>query len=287
MVSWLGGGVAAINTRDRTTTLLYPSSTAKERLDKAIYGGCPGAPDEQQKAVYLTAGIALRPGKAGIHTFYATHFGWQRGVDVFELDVRGKTPSVTLIGCVLVPDGVGVDAIVPLADGGFIISNWLKPGPGFQAELDKMKTGADNGELWEWHPVSGWSKVPGSETSGANGVELSKDGKSLYVNAWGGQYFFRLSRGTDAPRRDRIPLDFRPDNVRWAPDGTLLVAGQAASEDGTRVVKIDPSTLKVTHLISHHDTKTYGFGSVAIQVGNEYWLGSATSDRIAVFPAPR
>ena len=58
-------------------------------------------------------------------------------------------------------------------------------------------------------------------------------------------------------------------------------------EDGTRVVKIDPSTLKVTDLISHHDTKLYGVGSVAIQVGNEYWLGSATSDRIAVFPAPK
>jgi hypothetical protein len=252
-----------------------------------MYNGCPGVPDAQQKAVYLTAGIALRPGKDGRHTFYATHFGWQRGVDVFELDARGKTPSVTLIGCVLVPDGVGVDGLVPLADGGFIITNWLKPGADFHAELEKMKTGAVNGQLWEWHPAKGWSKVPGSETSGANGVELSKDGKALYVNAWGAQYFFRLSRGTAAPKRDQIPLDFRPDNMRWAPDGTLLVAGQTASGDGTRVVKIDPATLKVTDLIRYHDTKVYGSGTVAIQVGNEYWLGSAASDRVAIFPVSK
>ena len=32
-------------------------------------------------------------------------------------------------------------------------------------------------------------KVPGSEAAGANGVEVSKDGKWLYVAAWGSQSF--------------------------------------------------------------------------------------------------
>jgi sugar lactone lactonase YvrE len=35
----------------------------------------------------------------------------------------------------------------------------------------------------------------GTKTSGANGLEISKDGKWLYVAAWGNQTFFRVSLG--------------------------------------------------------------------------------------------
>jgi sugar lactone lactonase YvrE len=72
-----------------------------------------------------------------------------------------------------------------------------------------MMTGEKNGELWEWHTASGWKKVPGSDAAGANGLEMSADGKTLYVAAWGSQSFFRLSRGAATPKRDEIPLGFR------------------------------------------------------------------------------
>ena len=84
-----------------------------------------------------------------------------------------------------------------------------------------MMTGEQNGELWEWHTASGWEKVPGSEAAGANGVELSNDGRTLYVAAWGSQSFFRLSRGMTPPKRDDVPLGFRVDNIHWARDGSL------------------------------------------------------------------
>ena len=70
-------------------------------------------------------------------------------------------------------------------------------------------------------------EVPGSEAAGANGVELSNDGNTLYVAAWGSQSFFRLSRGTTPPTRDEIPLGFRVDNIHWARDGSLFAVGQA------------------------------------------------------------
>ena len=89
--------------------------------------------------------------------------------------------------------------------------------------------GEQNGEVWEWHAKSGWAKVPGSEAAGANGIEVSRDGKWLYVAQWGKQSFLRLSRGKTPVDRQEIPLGFRADNIRWAPDGkTLLVAGQEA-----------------------------------------------------------
>jgi topoisomerase IA-like protein len=122
-----------------------------------------------------------------------------------------------------------------------------------------MQAGEKNGELWEWHTKTGWKIVPGSEASGANGIEISKDGKTFYMAGWGNQVFIRLSRGATPVRRDEIPIGFRLDNLRWAPDGTTLIgAGQQVAADGaavvaSRVVRIDPKTLKV--FAKHYQTQ--------------------------------
>ena len=70
----------------------------------------------------------------------------------------------------------------------------------------------------------------GQESAGANGLELSKDGKWFYVAQWGNRSFMRVSRGQTPVVRDTLMLGFRVDNVRWAPDGTLLVAGQGGPD---------------------------------------------------------
>ena len=73
---------------------------------------------------------------------------------------------------------------------------------------------------------------------------------------------------------------------RWAPDGTLLAAGQGgtAPSQTSNVVKVNPTTLKVQELIRHPDIDGFGVSTVAIQVANELWLGSVRGDRIAIFP---
>jgi sugar lactone lactonase YvrE len=147
-----------------------------------------------------------------------------------------------------------------------------------------MMAGEKNGELWEWHTASGWQKVPGSEAAGANGLEMSADGKTLYVAAWGSQSFFRLSRGKTPPTRDEIPLGFRVDNIRWARDGSILAAGQGAGQT-TTVVKVDPKTLAVKKLIERPGGNGFGAGTVAVEVGESYWVGSFAGDRIAILSA--
>ena len=149
-----------------------------------------------------------------------------------------------------------------------------------------MMAGEINGEVWEWHPDTGWKKVPGSEAAGPNGLEISKDGKWLYIGGWGSQSFIRLSRGQTPVKRDGVSVGFRLDNLRWAPDGTLLAAGQGgtAPSQTSNVVKVNPTTLKVEELIRHPDIDGFGVSTVAIQVANELWLGSVRGDRIAIFP---
>ena len=73
------------------------------------------------------------------------------------------------------PIRIGLNAVVALPDGGFAATNFdPRPlsgatAPGVSA---RVLSGDWNGEVWERHPTTGWAKVPGSEASGANGLEI-------------------------------------------------------------------------------------------------------------------
>jgi DNA-binding beta-propeller fold protein YncE len=278
------GGINLIRVSDRTSIRAYPAAGVAETLDAKTYKSCPGVPDAATKAKFQTHGLSLREGRNGVHTLYVVLHGGRESVEVFTLDARPQTPTLTWIGCAVAPEPIGLNSIRWLDDGGFIATNFNPRGANFAA----MQKGEKNGELWEWHTASGWQKVPGSESSGANGIEISPDGRMLYVAAWGSQSFFRLSRGDKEPKRDEIPLGFRVDNIRWAADGTLLAVGQAIAQDqppSTVIVKIDPKTMTSTEILRQAPVGGFGAGTVAVEVGNTLWVGSYTGDRLAIFPA--
>src|ERR1700732_1433424 len=116
-----------------------------------------------------------------------------------------------------------------------------------------MKAGENNGEVWEWHTGTGGQVPPGSESAGANGLEISKDGKWLYIGGWGSQSVIRLSRGQTPAKRDSVAAGFRVDTLRGAPDGALFAAGQGgtAPSQTSNVLKVDPSTLKFQELVRY------------------------------------
>jgi sugar lactone lactonase YvrE len=272
--------VRVINVKDKKSTLAYPVDGAKEVHDKKTYDTCPGPPTAQHKMAFTTHGVALREGKNSVHTLYVVNHGTRESIEVFELDARTSPPTLAWIGCAVAPDPIGLNEVVPLPDGGFIGTDFLARGDA--GARGRLNAGEVNGALWEWHTGKGWQKVPGSDASGANGLEISKDGKTLYVAAWGSQSFFRMSLGQTPVKRDDIKLGFRADNVRWAPDGTLYVTGQGAQT--TNVVKVDPNTLRVTEVLNQPGVPGFGQGTVAVQVGRELWVGSFRGDRIAIFP---
>jgi len=281
------GGIKLINAKDRTTIAGYPTATSKDRLDAKTYSSCPGAPDANEKSKFTTHGLALRPGRNSVHTLYAVHHGGRESIEVFELDAKAKPPALTWIGCAVAPDPIGLNSVVPLPDGGFIGTDFLARNVD-AGQRGKMLAGENNGSLWAWHTGKGWEKVPGSEAAGANGLELSKDGKTLYVAAWGSQSFFRMSLGQTPVKRDSIPLGFRVDNIRWASDGSIYASGQGGmgTMQTTNVVKINPSTLKMQEILNRVNTPEFGSGTVTVEVGKELWIGSFRGDRMLRIPAP-
>jgi hypothetical protein len=266
------GGVTLIRIRDRKSMTVYPATSAREQLDAKTYPKCPGAP----RGAFTTHGVYVVPGGGPVHKLFVVGHGARESIEVFSVDVRGENPLVTWTGCVIAPDPIGLNSVRALPDGGFITTNFLPR----NQQMQGMMAGEKNGEIWEWHTASGWQKIPGSEASGANGVELSADGKTLYIAAWGSQSFIRLSRGSSPPKREEIPLGFRIDNIHWAKDGTLLSAGQVGQD--WRVVRIDPATLRVTQIFAQDDKPAFGGGTVALEVGDSLWVGSYRGDRIAI-----
>ena len=293
------GGLHLIDTRQATSVRLFPAASAADRFDRGAYAACPGPLQGEDRERFRTHGLYLKPGSGTVHSLYAVHHGARESVEVFELDAGGA-PKVTWRGCVVAPEPIGLNAVVALPDGGLAATNFdPRPpagarGGGFSRALI---AGERNGEVWEWHAATGWSKVPGSEAAGANGLEISTDGKWFYVAQWGNRSFMRLSRGQTPPARQEIPLGFRVDNVRWAPDGTLLVAGQgelpnpppgnaAGVNVGSSIVgRIDPGTMTYTTLVDVPTGAQINAATVAVQIGDELWTGSFRGDRVARYPA--
>jgi hypothetical protein len=278
------GGVNLINVAERKSAVVFPGPAAKIEPDKKAYPDCPGLPDASK---FTTHGVYVEPGSGPVVRVMAVGHGARESIEVLKVDMRPATPGVTWIGCVIAPMPIGLNAVRGLSDGGFLTTNWLPRG-GAPDALQKMMAGEKNGELWEWHAKSGWQRVPGSEAAGANGIELSADGKTIYMAAWGSQSFIRLSRGAKQVKRDEIPLGFRPDNIHFARDGSLLAAGQITDPPNrsSRVVKVDPKTLAVKDILSRPDDDTFAGNTTAIEVGKNLWLGSYRGDRIAIVPAP-
>jgi hypothetical protein len=277
------GGVTLIRVADRMSYTAYPAPSAEERLDSSTYADCPGPPDGSR---FTTHGVYVVPGGGPAHRLFVVGHGARESIEVFAVDTRSSMPAITWIGCVIAPEPIGLNSVRALPDGGFITTNFNPRG----LPMTEMMNGTKNGELWEWHPATGWQEIPSSEAAGANGVELSDDGETLYIAAWGGRSFIRLSRGATPPVRDEVDLGFFIDNIHWARDGRLLGAGQIGGPGRVgqdwKVVKIDPNTLEVEEIYAQGDTPGFGGGTVALEVGDDLWIGSYRGDRIAIIPAP-
>ena len=283
--AYTGLGINLIRVRDHATMRGYPAGFARRRIEEKRYPTCPGPPDVPADARFTTHGLWLQPGTGTTHTLFVVGHGSRESIEVFEIDTKPTTPILTWIGCVVAPEQIGLNSVRGLPDGGFIATNFLARNVTPEARA-RMLEGDKNGELWEWHAAGGWKRVPGSEAAGANGIEISNDGKWYYVAAWGSQSFFRLSRNGAAPSRDEIRLGFRVNNIRWGRDGSLYATGQTGSREVTEtssvIVKINPETLAVREIYRRPDDARFRFGTVAVEVGPELWVGSYQGDRIAI-----
>lgn len=271
-----GGRIQLVSVRELSARVVFPSEGAGERLDAATYPTCPGPIDPLEGDEFRAHGLYLDPGTGTVHTLYVVHHGFRESIEVFELDAGRPSPALTWIGCVVAPEGAGLNAVAALPGGGFVTT-----APRMEGEIGSG--------VWEWNTGAGWALVPGSADIRPNGVEVSADGEWLYVAGWQDERFIRLSRGRTPVAMDAVQIGFRPDNLRMAPDGRIYAAGHTDFQtpaEASNVAWIDPETLEFERIFHHPYREGFAAATTAMPIGGDIWLGTNRGEMIAYFPAP-
>jgi len=111
----------------------------------------------------------------------------------------------------------------------------------------------------------------------------------VIINAYGSNEIYRVPLSGKGRSR-HVKVDFHPDNLRWAPDGTLFDTGQfiepgrtgmPLKPDDWAAVRLDPRTMAVTPLVKESGRAEFGDATSTVQVGQTLWFGTFRGDRVA------
>jgi|WetSurMetagenome_2_1015567.scaffolds.fasta_scaffold64868_2 hypothetical protein len=281
------GRLYLIDARKKTFAPLSPDVSHPA---EAAFDRCPGPPDLSKLAPH---GLGLRT-ESGGGTLYVVNHGGREAIEVFRLTSRAEGPSLRWIGCAILPDHGSGNGVAPLPHGGFVASKFQVAGDA--KSFDKMAAGEVTGAVYEWRIGKGWRKLPKSEMSGANGVETAQGGRLVLVNEWPKGRVLRFQRSGDGAIR-AAAAGFLPDNLRAAPDGSILVTGQAPDiktllactkphcPHAWAVARLDPRAMTLTPVLAEPGTEAFSDATVALQVGHEFWVGTYRGDRVAIVAA--
>jgi len=271
-------GLYLVDTAAKTSRPVTLSVAAKP---DPVYG-CPGPPDLTKLS---THGLDVRESR-GMATVYAVNHGGRESIEIFRLDPRRATAE--WIGCVIAPPGAVLNSVAALRDGSIVFTKFLDAND--KNGIQTVMSGQVNGVVYHWVPGKGTSEVPGSQFSGDNGLLVSPNGKTLYVNAYGTKEVWKIPLSGKGPRAS-AKIEFNPDNLRWGQDGQILVTGQfrnPANPGPTDwgVARLDPEAMHATTLLTAPGMKEFDNATTAVRAGNMLWLGTFKGDRIAYMPAP-
>ncbi len=277
------GHLYLIDHRSKSWQVAFPGASPAFRHDKKSFGDCPGP---LNVANFSAHGIAIRQQSRGRHRLYVVGHGDREAIEVFEVDARGATPSLAWIGCVVLPDDVSANSVAILPDWGFVTTKFLDRTLPQAESMAQARQGKLNGAVFEWHPGGKVAAIPGTELSAPNGIEVSADGRTLYVAVFGTHEFVRFRRGADGLEKKAVPVAISPDNVRWTPTGKLLTVGSNyAGPTGPRttawtVLELDPETLSMRPAAQGASSRGMQALSVGLAVDGEIWVGTFAGDRV-------
>ncbi|WP_321927470.1 NHL repeat-containing protein [Paraburkholderia guartelaensis] len=283
------GHLYLIDLRNRHVDTLFSGvpSGAKPKDDAS----CSLPPDDKHGSY---AGLSVRRDADGAIHIYAANNG-RESIEGFLFDVH--THQLRWTSCVKLPDGGFANGVIALPDGGLLATSFFDLRD--KDSQVRMERGEATGAVLEWHPGdTAFAPAPGlPAVAGANGIEVSADGKTVYVDAWSGQKLLIISRANGTVRE--LPLDFLPDNVHRLDDGTLLVAGQRSTvkslhqcgpgecPQNWEVVHVDPSRGTVDKLVEGSGDDLVNYPCGAVMADGKLYFTARGADRLVYLPMTR
>ncbi len=197
-------------------------------------------------------GISLYIGEDGARRlFVINHGNDKQAVDIFDV-VEGGLEKVTTVTGELLRSPNDLVAVSPEAfyfsnDHRFLESDFMRP---FEDFLGLPVTDAVYYDGATFRSVASWIK-------GANGINISEDGTTLYLSGARGSALHVYERDTssgDLSFLKTIDLPGLPDNIELLPDGQLLIAlhpkaldllahfGDPDLDAPSQIVRVDPES---------------------------------------------
>jgi hypothetical protein len=285
------GAIARLDLASEARTLLFEGGDPAEAAPGWGDAACPGPPSREMSP----HGIHLGRRPDGALQLLVVNHGGREAVELFEVQQGPQGWDVAWRGCAVAPDDAWMNDVVTLPDGGFLVSQMMPRREGLGRLVEYVKAGAfgmKTGRVLSWRPGQGFAPVPGTEATFPNGLALSPDARTLFLNASIGGEVQRIDLASG--RHDGAATVPGPDNSTWAPDGRLLVASFTGSLLDTlgcgdlprgacpvefQIVAIDPRTL-ATEVLYRNAGAPMGGGTVGLRVGDELFIGSFAGDRI-------
>lgn len=287
------GGLHLIdNKAKRLERLIAPATAASTAVPYAACTSSP-VPDEFQ-----AHGMSLRVRPNGSAVLYVVNHGGaeqitdfanggaRETIEVFNVDLAGDRPKLDWAGCLPLPPGLVANSVTSGPDGSVFATVLLHPG-NVLADLWKGKA---TGGIYRWSPGDvAFSRVAGTELTGNNGIEISRDGSRIYVSSFSHISMFSNSNPAKRLKSIRIPYGIG-DNIHWVGTrlilaGTRLHRTKKASDgtpvpDGYYVSSVDPRSLHLNLIAEGGHTSSFDGVSVGVPVGTTLWLGSHSANRV-------
>jgi hypothetical protein len=289
-----GGEFYLIDSESRAWTELR----SQAQHDTAAFPRCPGPP---ARAALETHGLNIRAVGGGARLYAVSH-GAREAIEVYDVIASGARPALTWRGCVAMPEGLAANSVASFADGSLVATVVIMPGKTFADSVAMRPTGA----VFKWSPGgAGFTPIEGMELPGNNGIEVSADGREIYVVSSGFQTIVAFTNTNPATRlRTTTQLPITPDNVHMSADGRLLTAGMkndvpacggppgpehtldrlATCPRGSIAIEVNPATMAHRVLVETPAIPAFSNATMVLPVGNRYWIGTFRGNRIAHGP---
>ncbi len=283
------GILAVLDTVNGSVHRLYPGSDS--RIAKNELWGAPTCVSPSE--TFQPHGIDLSQRSDGRWQLLTVNHGGRESVEFFELlFTEQDRPQLVWRGCAEAPQQGFFNDVAALPGDGFLVTHMAdKDSQMWQLFLSLF--GVDTGFVYRWDQAKGYYPVSGTEGKMPNGVAVSPDGVTFFVN----QYFDNELRKYDLATGKLLGAVSveKPDNLSWNPRGKLYVASQHASlfellkslNSKTSepsllpfsIYEVDPQTMQ-KKLVVERDGKPMGAGTVAVEVDGYLYIGSYAGDRM-------
>jgi len=217
--------------------------------------------------------------------------GSREAIDLFEVIGAGTDWKVEWRGCVSAPANASLNSIAGMSNGDFYTTQ-MTP---LDYDFAKGIPGGITGRAFAWSQSDkNYRKIGGTEGAMPNGIVTSHDGRFIYMTATA-ENSVRKVDVTTGRELGRVTVNM-PDNARWAPDGRIVIASfskeapqhfatclsltRGACRTPFKIVVLDPESMTIVETLYASDGVPMGSGTVGLQVDDELFVGSATSDRI-------